>query len=55
MGREKPLTAITKKMIQEYQEEQNNQITVDGEARKYIKTNYEPILKLSVDILGFKR
>ena len=30
MGREKPLTAITKEMIQEYQEEQNKPVMVDG-------------------------
>jgi hypothetical protein len=44
MGREKPLPAITKEMIEEYQEEHNKPIMVDGEARKYIKADYEPQL-----------
>jgi hypothetical protein len=43
MGREKPLTAITKEMIQEYQDlEQARPYMVDGEARKYMGADYEP-------------
>ncbi len=43
MGREKPLTAITKEMIQEYQEaEKARPYMVDGEARKYMGATYEP-------------
>jgi hypothetical protein len=54
MGREKPLTDITKQMIEEYQEEQNKPIMVDGEARIYMKPDYEPILKLPVNIEDYK-
>ena len=46
LGREKPLEAITKEMIQEYQEEDQRPFMVDGEARKYAKADYEPILQL---------
>jgi hypothetical protein len=46
LGREKPLEAITKEMIQEYQEEDQRPFIVDGEARKYAKADYEPILQL---------
>jgi hypothetical protein len=43
MGREKPLTAITKEMIKEYQEEeQAKPFMIDGEARKYMGATYDP-------------
>ena len=43
MGREKPLSAITKEMIKEYQdEEQAKPFMIDGEARKYMGATYEP-------------
>jgi hypothetical protein len=51
MGREKPLTAITKEMIEEYQEEQNKPLMVDGEARKYMKADYEPQLSVPFENL----
>ena len=44
LNREKPLEAITKEMIQKYQEEQQEPIMVDGEARKYMKADYTPNL-----------
>jgi len=48
MGREKPLTAITKEMIKEYQEEeQAKPFMVDGEARKYMGATYEPQFPVS--------
>jgi len=40
LNREKPLSAITREMIQEYQEEQNRPFMIDGEARKYMKADY---------------
>lgn len=46
LGREKPLEAITKEMIKEYQEEEQKPFMVDGEARTYAKADYEPILQL---------
>ena len=46
LGREKPLEAITKEMIKEYQEEDQKPYIIDGEARKYTKADYEPILQL---------
>ena len=46
LGREKPLEAITKEMIKEYQEEDQKPYIIDGEARKYAKADYEPILQL---------
>ena len=43
LGREKPLEAITKEMIQQYQEdEQAKPYMVDGEARQYLGATYEP-------------
>lgn len=43
LGREKPLSAITKEMIKEYQEEeQAKPFMVEGEARKYMGATYEP-------------
>ena len=42
LNREKPLDAITKEMIQKYQEDQQTPIMVDGEARKYMKSDYTP-------------
>ena len=43
MGREKPLTAITKEMIKEYQDEERAKpFMIDGEARKYMGATYEP-------------
>ena len=48
MGREKPLTAITKEMIQEYQEEEKAKpFMIDGEARKYMGADYEPQFPVS--------
>jgi len=48
MGKEKPLTAITKEMIKEYQEEeQAKPFMVDGEARKYKSATYEPQFPVS--------
>jgi hypothetical protein len=37
-------------MMQEYQEEQNKPFMVDGEARKYMKADYEPDIKQPTDI-----
>ncbi len=55
MGREKPLTAITKEMIKEYQDEkQAKPFMIDGEARKYAGANYEPLMQLPVDITDIK-
>lgn len=52
MGREKPLTAITKEMIQKYQEEeQARPFMVDGEARKYMGATYEPQFPVSFESL----
>ena len=51
LNREKPLSAITREMIQEYQEEQNKPIMVDGEARKYMKADYEPSFPVPFDEL----
>ena len=49
MGREKPLTAITKEMIKEYQEEeQAKPFLVDGEARKYMGATYEPQFETTI-------
>lgn len=43
LGREKPLEAITKEMIQQYQEdEQAKPYMVNGEARQYLGATYEP-------------
>ena len=43
IGREKPLTAITKEMIKEYQDEERAKpFMIDGEARKYMGATYEP-------------
>jgi len=50
LNREKPLSAITREMIQEYQEEQKKPFMVDGEARKYMKADYEPDIKQPTDI-----
>jgi len=50
LNREKPLSAITREMIQEYQEEQKKPFMVDGEARKYMKADYEPDIKPPTDI-----
>jgi len=50
LNREKPLSAITREMIQEYQEEQNKPFMIDGEARKYMKADYEPDIKQPTDI-----
>ena len=54
LNREKPLSAITREMIQEYQEEQNKPFMIDGEARKYMKADYEPIIRIPVDISDIK-
>ena len=52
MGREKPLTAITKEMIQEYQEaEQERPYMIDGEARQYLGADYEPQFPVSFEEL----
>ena len=52
MGREKPLTAITKEMIQQYQEEeQARPFMIDGEARKYMGATYEPQFPVSFENL----
>ena len=37
IGREKPLEAITKEMIKEYQEQEQQPFMIDGEARKYAR------------------
>ena len=48
LGREKPLEAITKEMIQQYQEdEQAKPYMVDGEARQYRGATYEPQFPVS--------
>jgi hypothetical protein len=54
LNREKPLNAITREMIQEYQEEQQAPIMDDGEARKYKKSDYEVILQVPVEIEDLK-
>ena len=54
MGREKPLEAITKEMIKEYQEEEQKPFMVDGEARKYMKADYQPILQVPKSIDDIK-
>ena len=52
MGREKPLTAITKEMIQEYQDaEQARPYMIDGEARQYLGADYEPQFPVSFEEL----
>ena len=51
LNREKPLSAITREMIQEYQEEQKKPFMVDGEARKYMKADYEPSFPVPFDEL----
>lgn len=51
LNREKPLSAITREMIQEYQQEQNKPIMIDGEARKYMKADYEPSFPVPFDEL----
>lgn len=54
LGREKPLEAITKEMIQEYQDEEMRPVIVDGEARRYAKADYEPIFQVPVSIDDIK-
>jgi hypothetical protein len=44
LNREKPLSAITREMMQEYQEEQNKPFMVDGEARKSTLNNQQTSL-----------
>lgn len=44
LDREKPLTAITKEMIKEFQENEVTPIMVDGEARQYRPADYDPNL-----------
>ncbi len=51
LNKEKPLTAITKEMIKEYQEEQDKPLIIDGEARKYMKATYEPQFPVSFENL----
>jgi len=52
LGREKPLEAITKEMIQQYQEdEQAKPYMVDGEARQYRGATYEPQFPVSFEKL----
>ncbi len=48
LNREKPLSAITKEMIQEYQEGQNKPLMIDEKARNYIKADYEPQFPVSL-------
>jgi hypothetical protein len=55
LNREKPLFAITREMIQEYQEKQNKPFMVHGEARKYMKAGYEPIIRIPADITDIKK
>ena len=54
MGREKPLGAITKEMIKEYQETEQQPYMIDGEARKYMKADFEPVLQLPTPIDDIK-
>lgn len=54
LNREKPLSAISKEMIKEYQEEQDKPLMIDGEARKYMKADYEPILKIPINMEDLK-
>ena len=51
LNREKPLTAITKEMIKEYQEEQEKPVIIDREARKYMKSDYKPDFPVSFENL----
>jgi hypothetical protein len=49
LGREKPLDAITKEMIEGYQQDLNKPYFVDGEARQYSESGYTPVLQVPVD------
>ncbi len=50
ISREKPLDAITKEMIKQYQEEQNVPAEViGGVPMKYRKVGYEPLFKLPIE------
>ncbi len=51
LSREKPLEAISKEMIEKYQEEENKPFIIDGDARKYQKADYEPSFPVSFDEL----
>lgn len=46
LGREKPLAAITKEMIKEYQEAEEKPYIIDGEARKYMGTDFKPLFQI---------
>lgn len=54
LGREKPLGAITKEMIKEYQEEEQKPYIIDGEARKYMKTDFKPLIQVPQSIDDIK-
>jgi hypothetical protein len=49
MNRERPLPAITKEMIQEFQEKEKAPIMVDGEARVYNKPDFEPLMQIPTE------
>ena len=49
LGREKPLDAITKEMIEGYQQDLNKPYFVDGEAREFASSGYTPVLQVPVD------
>ena len=55
MGREKPLSAITKEMIKDYQEKElEAKFFKDGEPMLYKEAIYEPLLKTPIDIDDIK-
>jgi len=54
INNKKPLSAITKEMIQEYQERENAPIMIDGEARVYNKPSFEPIMQIPTDTEDIK-
>jgi len=49
LNKEKPLEAITKEMILDYQEREKAPIMVEGEARVYAKPEFEPLLQIPTE------
>jgi hypothetical protein len=50
----KPLQAITREMIMDFQEKEKAPIMVDGEARVYAKPDFEPFLQIPTDTEDIK-
>jgi len=50
----KPLQAITREMILDFQEKEKAPIMVDGEARVYAKPDFEPFLQIPTDTEDIK-